>query len=160
MNHPPAPASKLWVQHPSIVSLTLYVYGYKQLFARPSQLTSQVHCLAKFPTVTLTNPPCISLTPSQAQWKIRKRTIFALGGGDDDDDGNEFLLTACEVSGPTLNALLASPHLILTKTLLHMQNRWGNWHIKRLNDSPKISQLEGNRTQDVNLGLSDTTLSF
>lgn len=158
MNHTPTPHLSFesniqasWVLLSRCMGISNYL---------PDQVTSQVHCLAKFPTLTLTNPLCIPLTPSQAQWKIWKRIIFALGGGGDDDDGNEFLLTACEVSGPTLNALLSSPHLILTKNLLHMHNRWGNWHIKRLNDSPKISQLESNRTQDVNLGLSDTTLSF
>lgn len=49
-----------------------------------------------------------------------------LGPRSGDDHGNELLLTASEVSGPALNTLLASSHLILTKPLLHIHNIGGN----------------------------------
>lgn len=71
-----------------------------------------------------------------------------------DDDGNEFLLTANEVSGPVLKALFAVSHLIPPKSLLGVHDRHWNWGAKRLNDSPKISQLEGGKTQDLNPGPS------
>lgn len=151
------PLSELGVKHPSACeSYFLRVWMEATIWQVKSAHLPRA-LLSWISNPALMNPPCTSLTPSQAQQKVRGRTIFALG---DDNDGSEFLLTACEVSGPTLNALLAFPHLILTKTLLHMHNRWGNRHVKRWKESPKTSQLECSGAQDVNLGLSDTTLSF
>lgn len=43
-----------------------------------------------------------------------------------DDEGDAFLLTANEVSGPMLKALLAVSHLIPTKSLLGVHDRHWN----------------------------------
>lgn len=64
-----------WPLSPALkhcVSLTFYEYGW----SRPSQLISQIHCSAKFPTLTLSNAPCISFTPLHSEtWK--KTTTFS-----------------------------------------------------------------------------------
>lgn len=64
---PLSPASK------HCVSLTFYEYGR----SRSSQLISQIHCSAKFPTLTLSNAPCISFTPLHSEIG-EKKTIFIL----------------------------------------------------------------------------------
>ena len=106
----------------------------------PSPLLSQI----SNPDI---HPPCISSTTSQAQWEIWKKNNLCPWSGD--DNGNEFLLTAYEVSGPAPNTLLASSHLILKKSLLGIHNIGGNWDARRLNDLAKISQLGGGRTKDL-----------
>lgn len=57
---------------------TFYKYGWKSNYLADQPSSFQVHCSATFPTLILITPPCISLTPAQAQREIRKRTISNL----------------------------------------------------------------------------------